>query len=267
MKAFSIIVGVDRLNCDHYGYSESTDYAFNSARLVFDFLKGNTSIEVTEDDVFVNERATFNDLKYRFQYYSKRSQNEPIYLMVYMGGHGERKKNEDLAFLKLYDQMLFENEFKNWLKDFHEDSKLFCVIDSCYSGAFVKDKQLVYDDDFGLINKGNKSFSEFVNLYHEKLEIKLSLKPYPETFIISSIDGLNYARIYFEKKLLLFTYHFIDQLKLSSSIASNYLDFFGQLKEAMIAATQTRRTRGQIPKEFHFQHNKGYFANHKPFKF
>ena len=98
-------------------------------------------------DVYVGKKSRFHDIDIRMKHYARLSNfpnSEPIFLFLYFAGHSfsmDGKEKVSLLF-NLYDQMLFENEFKIGLKDFHIDSKLFCVIDSCYAGGYGSDKKI-----------------------------------------------------------------------------------------------------------------------------
>ncbi|NOG58544.1 MAG: hypothetical protein HND54_12465 [Bacteroidetes bacterium] len=272
MKGYAILVGVDEVNPKHYGVSMITPSAKNSAEKIHRHLLDFSTIPDNRIDVYVGKEAVFHDIDIRMKHYARLSNlpnSEPIFLFLYFAGHSfsmDGKEKGEFTFFNLYDQMLFENEFKNWLKDFHIDSKLFCVIDSCYAGGYGSDKKLIMDNDFGLIDNGENAYEQLIKYYNNKLKIELNSNEYPETFMIAAVGKLNWARIDMVQNIFDFTFWLLKFLEENKEEKKNYEPFFYKLQNHFVETADSSRGVGHIPQKFHYKCSLSYFVNNKPLK-
>jgi hypothetical protein len=268
MEGYALLVGVDDTNKRHYGRDNNAPNALSSVEKIYDFLKESTSLNISKEDKFLGNDAIFNDVKLRLEALAdlsnKKEGEEPIFLFLYLVGHGhnyERAENEMFTFFKLYDQMLSENEFRELLNKFHPKSKVFCVIDSCYSAGMLNKIAPSEDSLFGIRKCFSKSYPNIIAFYKDKLKHP-SCEIDSSKFIIASVGEESWANTS-ENGMFKFSSYFLSELENNQTKNLNYCDFFDVLLNKFI---QMSRDTGnnQIPKLFPKKSIENYFKNNKP---
>jgi len=265
MKGYAVLIGVEETNIKHFGDKNHAPNASTSVEAIYNYLKEHSTISVSEQDKFIKSQAILKDIELRLETLAEISHNEPIYLFLYLVGHGMNQKlnSEDIfTFFKLYDQMLFENELKNLLKKFHWNSKIFCVIDSCNAGGMFDERFIAPDYTFG-IKKNNftsLSYDKIINLYNRKLNIELDYKRNCSTFIITSVGQTEWANMDGLNGMFHFSYFFLKFLEKSK----NYCELFDHLKEKFEIQVRTPLGDYQMPQKFTLNSDTTYFKTNKP---
>ncbi|MFT5819030.1 MAG: hypothetical protein ACI8ZM_000252 [Crocinitomix sp.] len=140
MKGYSLHVGVDFVNEEHYGLKLTSEGSSNDAKAMHKLVLQTGQYDEEDSVCLIGQEATsavfFRKLD---QILAKTLINErngdESYVLINFSGHGAKYKleNDVSEFLCFYDGLVLEYELKNKIHFFGRKTKVFVVIDSCYA--------------------------------------------------------------------------------------------------------------------------------------
>jgi hypothetical protein len=142
MKGYSLHIGVNITDPQHYGAIPQLKAAVNDARWWEQYAKGK-GYSTTH---LHNEAAKIKTVKDKLAHYATQLKPGDIFLLTYSGHGGEiindKPDNVDTEKMDqtwcLYDEQLLDDEIYECFKAFKEGTRIVVVADSCHSGTITR---------------------------------------------------------------------------------------------------------------------------------
>ncbi len=268
---YSLTVGVGQTDPEHYGKSITSVGAENDATGLDNLISETTLYPKDNRCVLTNETATtsafLNQLK-KLQNNAESHTGE-TYIFIGFSGHGAKYNHhgKNYEFLCFYDKMLLEHELIAALHEFNSRTKLFLVLDACYSQGMTTLKRFerFKVDDIGVKTLREADLDSIfeVNGNAAYYEEKLTNLPHRGTVFSSEILFLSACEkdaVTYQAKSInhrsLFTDVLIACWK-SGKFMGNYRSFYAELRRLL-----HQKNGPQLKGEWG-----DYFEHHRPFVF
>lgn len=144
---YAILIGIDRVDPTKYD-GDNLEFLGSSKDILGIKVLLNTSKCFDSNNIHVHHKIKTNwsDLLLTLNDVQSKTKNKNEYVFIYFTGHGgllDTKQKKAEQVLCFSDRMVLKKEFLKQLQLFSKGTKIYVLIDACYSGDFHEETKAI----------------------------------------------------------------------------------------------------------------------------